>query len=183
MVVCSVQRARRRAHRLDRAGPPDHRAYSQNIPSRPASAKRARHPRLAWVPIHEHKVHHLVIDHALDGSVSWALSIPARGRDRPVKAPAFPARSCLPRPLPPQPPQPTPIPYRRSRHGATGAARMVQSCMSSNRATPSGRIGVAYDVHPYKIIALNQSGRSAPRMVVGFIHPGPRIAHPPGALN
>ena len=82
---------------------------------------------------------------------------------------------------PAPPPQPTPIPI-----AAPVTAQPAREDGSIVHVVQPGdtlwAIGVAYDVHPYKIIALNNLDDPS-RMVVGFIHPGPRIAHPPGALN
>lgn len=149
-------------------------AYSKAY--KPPSQRGGRDIQISVGPTFEHKVHHLVIDHALDGTVMGAIDTrpdgpPCHGADASrLQSSAAPAAAPLAAPAPP--PQPTPIPI-----AAPVTAQPAREDGSIVHVVRSGdtiwAIGVAYNVHPYRIISQNQLDEIL--MGGGMIVPGQEL--------
>ena len=148
-------------------------AYSKTYV--PPSQRGGRDILVSLGPNYENKVHHLVIDHALDGTVMGAVDT------RPAGPPCLGARvstqttvSAKPAAPPPAPPpQPTPIPI-----AAPVSPQPAQADGSIVHVVQPGdtiwAMGVAYNVHPYRIIALNDL-ENPTTLVVKPIFPGQEL--------
>lgn len=133
-------------------------------------AYQAVSPRLApdilisLGPNAEGKVNHLVIDNVLGGQVLGTVD--TRSDEPPCQA------SDLSGLLAAAAPQPTPIPYAAA--VAPQPARDDGSIVHVVRPGDTvWQIGIAYDVHPYDIIALNQLDQLRNRG--HYIHPGQEL--------
>jgi len=136
----------------------------------PPSQRGGRDILISMGPTFEDKVHHIVIDSKLDGRVLGGVD--TRPDGPPCQGASVPSQIVTPA-APAPPPQPTPIPI-----AAPVTAQPAREDGSIVHVVQPGdtiwAIGVAYDVHPYKIIALNNLDDPS-RMVVGFIHPGQEL--------
>jgi len=151
-------------------------AYSKTYKAPSERGGGARDILISVGPTFEQKVHHLVIDHALDGTVMGAVDTrpdgpPCDGADAAsLQSAAAPASSLRTAPAPP--PQPTPIPI-----AAPVTAQPAREDGSIVHVVQAGdtlwAIGVAYDVHPYRIISLNQLDEIL--MAGGYIVPGQEL--------
>ena len=148
-------------------------AYSKTYLPPSQRGRGARDILISVGPTFEHKVHHLVIDHALDGTVLGAVDTrpdgpPCQGANASsLRSSAEPVERHPP--APPPPPQPTPIPI-----AAPVTAQPARADGSIVHVVQAGdtiwAIGVAYNVHPYKIIALNEL-EDPSSLVVRLIQP------------
>ena len=139
--------------------------------------RRGRRDILVSVgPNYEQKVHHAVIDGDLHGAVLGLVDTrpdgpPCEGM---VSSPSSQASAqvAAAAPAPPPPPKPTPIPI-----AAPVSPQPAQADGSIVHVVRSGdtiwAIGVAYDVHPYRIIAQNKLDELLMRG--GFIVPGQEL--------
>ena len=136
----------------------------------PPSQRGGRDILISLGPTFEDKVHHIVIDSKLDGRVLGGVD--TRPDGPPCQGASVPSQMATPA-APAPPPQPTPIPIAAP--VTTQPAREDGSIVHVVQPGDTlWAIGVAYDVHPYKIIALNNLDDPS-RMVVGFIHPGQEL--------
>lgn len=152
-------------------------AYSQGYKPPSQRGGGARDILVSVGPTFEQKVHHLVIDHALDGTVMGAVDTrpdgpPCQGADAAsLQSAAAPPASNL-RPAPAAPPQPTPVPI-----AAPVRAQQAREDGSIVHVVQPGdtiwAIGVAYNVHPYRIISQNQLDEIL--MAGGVIVPGQEL--------
>ena len=125
-------------------------------------------------PNYEDKVHHVIIDNELHGALLGIVDTrpagpPCEGiATSPSSQPS--ARTAPVAPAPP--PQPTPIPI-----AAPVSPQPAQADGSIVHVVQAGdtiwAIGVAYDVHPYRIISLNKLDKLLMRG--GFIVPGQEL--------
>ena len=151
-------------------------AYSNAYKPPSLRGEGARDILISVGPTFEQKVHHLVIDHALDGTVMGAVDTRPDGPPcdgaaaSSLQSAAAPANSLRTAPAPP--PQPTPIPI-----AAPVTAQPAREDGSIVHVVQAGdtlwAIGVAYNVHPYRIISLNQLDEIL--MAGGFIVPGQKL--------
>ncbi len=113
------------------------------------SPRKARDILVSMGPNSEGKVSHMVIDNALDGSVLGIVS--THSDQGPCQGANLSDIVAVAAPLP----QPTAVPYASS-----VAPQPAREDGSIIHVVQSGdtiwQIGIAYDVHPYKIISLNQ---------------------------
>ncbi len=119
-------------------------------------------------PNAEGKVLHLVIDNALDGRILGFVD--TKSGNPPCQGASL--SSLLAIAPPPAQPQPTPIPYaspvRPQPAGADGSiVHVVQS------GDTIWQIGIAYNVHPYRIISQNNLNKLSSQG--GFIFPGQKL--------
>ena len=149
-------------------------AYSKTYV--PPSRRGGRDILISLGPNYEAKVHHLVIDHALDGTVMGVVD--TRPAGPPCEGLAgvanlFNAQAAPAAPAPPAPPPPTPIPI-----AAPVFPQPAQADGSIVHVVQPGdtiwAMGVAYDVHPYRIIALNDLDDPS-TLVVKPIFPGQEL--------
>ena len=146
-------------------------AYSKTYV--PPSRRGGRDILVSLGPNYEDKVHHVVIDHALDGSVMGVVDTrpagpPCEGAASTSRQPGARATTSAPAP----PPQPTPIPI-----AAPVTAQSAQADGSIVHVVRSGdtiwQIGVAYGVHPYKIMSLNDLDQLSSQG--SYLYPGQEL--------
>ena len=133
-----------------------------------ASPRQARDILISLGPNSEGEVNHIVINNALDGSVLGTVD--TRADEPPCQGASL--ASVLAAAAPSQPPQPTPIPY-----AAPVAPQPAQADGSIIHVVRPGdtiwQIGIAYNIHPHKIITLNQLYQLRNRG--HYIYPGQKL--------
>ena len=129
------------------------------------SPRQARDILISLGPNVEGKVNHMVIDHALDGQVLGIVD--TRSEEPPCQGANLASLLAAA-----APPQPTAIPFAAP--VAPQAAREDGSIVHVVRSGDTvWQIGIAYDVHPHKIISLNNLQQLSSRG--SYIFPGQEL--------